>query len=159
MARRGCSWSRRPSQVNPDLVRENLFLVVRKGFTPLFAHPERYDFLAPAQSRDEIPFFQKIKGMFSGSEPPCSERGTNNYSKFKIQNSTLDSLRELGCLFQGNLGSFAGQYGSEVKKRAEILKARGHYHCYGTDAHNARFLRGSWAEKAKDLFIHRDEGD
>ncbi len=54
-----------PSQVNPDLVRENLFLVVRKGFTPLFAHPERYDFLAPAQSRDEIPFFQKIKGMFS----------------------------------------------------------------------------------------------
>ena len=40
-----------PSQAHPELVQENIFLAVRQGFTPLFAHPERCDFLAAAAPR------------------------------------------------------------------------------------------------------------
>jgi protein-tyrosine phosphatase len=125
-----------PSQVNPEMVRENLFLAVRKGFTPLFAHPERYDFLAPSEGGEG--FFCKVKRYFSGNDGRDASNGT---SVLRAQQSTLQALKELGCLFQGNLGSFTGQYGSEVKRRAEILEARGHYHCFGTDAHNSRFLQ------------------
>ena len=66
--------------------------------------------------------------------------GSNN-SKFKMQNAKFSSLSDLGCLFQGNLGSFAGQYGSAVQKRAEMLQAAGRYFCYGTDGHSPRSLR------------------
>ncbi len=34
-------------------------------------------------------------------------------------NPLLDYLRDLGCCFQGNLGSFTGFYGGQVKAVAE----------------------------------------
>jgi protein-tyrosine phosphatase len=113
-----------------DQIRDFIFQVRRKGFTPLFAHPERYDFLAEKQSGGIKELFRKAKRYLSSAD-----EGEN--SKLKTQNSKLLALRDLGCLFQGNLGSFRGFYGSEVRKTALAMQAAGIYHCYGTDAHRA----------------------
>jgi protein-tyrosine phosphatase len=50
-------------------------------------------------------------------------------------NPLLDYLRDLGCSFQGNLGSFSGFYGRQVKAVAEALQGRGVYDRYGSDLH------------------------
>jgi protein-tyrosine phosphatase len=47
----------------------------------------------------------------------------------------LSQLQDLGCLFQGNLGSFVGRYGKLVEKRAVILLETGLYSCLGSDSH------------------------
>jgi protein-tyrosine phosphatase len=44
-------------------------------------------------------------------------------------------LQSLGCLFQGNLGSFSGRYGKLVEKRAVALLDAGVYSCIGSDSH------------------------
>lgn len=48
------------------------------------------------------------------------------------------SLRKLGIEFQCNLGSLAGKYGQEVKKRAEIIKGLDIIEYWGSDAHSLR---------------------
>jgi protein-tyrosine phosphatase len=101
-----------------DQIRDFIYQVKRKGFTPLFAHPERYDFLADEKPGGITGLFRKAKIKFSSSE-----EGSD--SKFKIQNSKLRDLSDLGCLFQGNLGSFIGFYGSVVKKAALAMQAGG----------------------------------
>src|SRR6185369_9778000 len=61
-------------------------------------------------------------------------------------NSLLDFLRDLGCSFQGNLGSFNGFYGVQAKDAAETLKSMGVYDRYGSDLHSpdhAKVVLGS----------------
>jgi protein-tyrosine phosphatase len=121
-----------------EQIRDFVYQVKRKGFTPLFAHPERYDFLAEDQPGGISGFFRKAKRRFS-----ATEQGAD--SKLKTQNSKLHDLRGLGCLFQGNLGSFGGLYGSGVKRAALAMRAAGIYHCYGTDAHRASQIRAQFS--------------
>lgn len=108
------------SQGNVDLIKENIFLAVRRGYTPLFAHPERYSFLS-------------LKG---------AEKGLWGRAKrFLTQNSSaIDDLRNIGCLFQGNIGSFAGIYGAEIKKQAKRLFQAELYCRFGSDAHRPNSL-------------------
>lgn len=114
-----------PSQVRPDLVREALARTLRKGLIPVIAHPERSRLLETPPARG---FWQRLLGG--------GERGTSTANAL-----TFDELRAMGCLFQGNLGAFAGYYGPAVQQRAEAFATAGHYACFGSDGHNAVMLK------------------
>jgi protein-tyrosine phosphatase len=54
----------------------------------------------------------------------------------------IDELHTQGCLLQGNLGSLAGRYGPEVRRRALYLLHAGLYTHFGSDAHRLDGLEG-----------------
>jgi len=112
-----------PSQADGEALKEAIFTIVRLGLTPLFAHPERYGYLALPTIGSGM--FHKVKAYFSGAandDEACSH-------------SLIGVLQQQGCLFQGNIGSFVGHYGSSVAERARQLQQRQFYHCFGSDAH------------------------
>ena len=67
---------------------------------------------------------------------PNVERGTSN----------IELLLDMGCKFQGNIGSFAGIYGEQVRDRALRLLQLGLYDRIGTDAHRPQKLT-DWLER------------
>ncbi|MDA3971221.1 MAG: hypothetical protein PF442_07700 [Desulfobulbaceae bacterium] len=123
-----------PGQANFELIKENIFLAVRQGFTPLFAHPERYHWLTPGQVKQRN-FLARVFDLLR----PASVSQKNNESQ--DANPELADLQAQGCLFQGNIGSFVGQYGREVKERAEQLHHNKFYHCFGSDGHRPEPMR------------------
>jgi protein-tyrosine phosphatase len=118
-----------PSQADPALVRENIHQAVRYGFVPLFAHPERTLFLDPTPA-GEGAWTRLGRALRFFSSPPSSS------PTVFPPDSELGYLREMGCLFQGNLGSFAGVYGSRVRQRAAAMHRAGLYRCFGSDGHS-----------------------
>jgi len=114
------------NQTGASLLKENIYQLMRRRYTPLIAHPERTPLL---QDQDETPILDRFCGWFSRSRPAGG-----------MQYSLLEELRCMGCLFQGNLGSLYGLYGPQVRKQAKALQTAGRYHCYGTDAHRAKMI-------------------
>ena len=115
-----------------ELVRRLLYGVVRSGFTPVIAHPERCPLLEPVVGRRKSRgFLGTCKSLLTGGRNGRQEPDLHDSSG----NLLLDYLRELGCCFQGNLGSFNGFYGVRVRAAAEGLKCLGVYDRYGSDLH------------------------
>lgn len=116
-----------PSNALPDFVKDVCYRIKCSGFVPMIAHPERCRLLEPPQQAISR------KGIWGSIFNP----------KIKAQNSTheerslLGYLKDLGCAFQGNLGSFAGRYGEDARKRAFRLQGEGVYTHFGTDLHSA----------------------
>jgi protein-tyrosine phosphatase len=107
-----------------DMVRRLVYDVVRAGFTPVVAHPERSPLLVPpGPPAGNGGILGGLRNLFPGRGNGPTERPLLSY------------LRELGCSFQGNLGSFSGFYGSQVKSTAESMRDAGIYDRYGTDVH------------------------
>ncbi len=126
------------NQATEDQVKSTLFRVVQKGFTPLIAHPERYRLLEPKEDKSKKGFWTSFFN-----------------SKLKTQNSQfpnalLSYLQEIGCQFQGNLGSFAGLYGERVQRNAQRLQDMGLYSHYGTDGHSVKGLKASGIRESRD---------
>ena len=125
--------------INPEQTKEQIFQIVRKGYTPVLAHPERYQFLIPQEERGGI--LNGFKWLF-GKAQQQSELSTPGL---------LAELQQQGCLLQGNIGSLVGYYGHKVQANAERLQQAGFYHFWGSDAHHpeptAQFL-----EKAKGAY-------
>jgi len=97
--------------------------LMERGLLPLFAHPERCRaFQAPLGKGGVFSFISKWR-----NEPD-------------LTGSLITSLKESGCRFQGNIGSFAGMYGSEVKRQALFFLTEGVYSCLGSDAHTSQGL-------------------
>jgi protein-tyrosine phosphatase len=115
-----------PNNTAVDLVKNTLYTIARRGYTPLIAHPERCQLLeiAVPSSKSSSPW----KKWFS--------RGTTEPSLTEHSNTLLSYLQQLGCKFQANLGSFKGQYGHRVKSNAEVLELYGIYTHVGSDAHS-----------------------
>ena len=121
-----------PPRTSGEMVRQFTYDLVRSGFKPVIAHPERCHLLEPAVRRADS------GGLFS-----ALKRWTGKRDHYKQEhdltestgNSLLDYLRDIGCSFQGNLGSFSGFYGRQVKVVAEALRKRGVYDRYGSDLH------------------------
>ena len=119
-------------RLTAEMVRKVLYNVVRRGFTPVIAHPERCLLLAPVVPRAEgNNFFASIKNLIAGGHRAMDEQALPG----QTGNPLLDYLRELGCSFQGNLGSFQGCYGRRVQSAALALKELGVYDRYGSDLH------------------------
>jgi len=101
-----------------EFIKETCFRIKCSGFIPMIAHPERGDlFTMPQkQTNDRLRFFK-------------AERKTE-------KSELLTYLIDLGCAFQGNLGSFLGLYGQQAQKTANSLKKMEVYTHFGTDLHS-----------------------
>lgn len=122
-----------PPWITPEMVRRLLYDVVRAGFTPVIAHPERCRLLEPVVRRSAgRGLLGTFKDLFTGG---YRDRRQVPDTATTTGNPQLDYLRDLGCSFQGNLGSFSGFYGRQVKATAELMKSLGLYDCYGSDLH------------------------
>ena len=111
-----------------EFIKETCFRIKCSGFIPMIAHPERGDlFTMPQkQTNDRLRFFK-------------AERKTE-------KSELLTYLIDLGCAFQGNLGSFLGLYGQQAQKTANSLKRMEVYTHFGTDLHSRagiKYLDGS----------------
>lgn len=60
---------------------------------------------------------------------------------FYLSHDELLSFVDAGVLIQSNYGSFAGLYDAEVEYRARQLKDEGLITYYGTDMHNAAYVK------------------
>jgi protein-tyrosine phosphatase len=98
----------------------------KHGLKPLFAHPERCRAFELPQREDGL------RGALSFVLGKPKETG--------LEGSLIVSLQSEGCRFQGNIGSFAGVYGTAVQQRALVLLKLGVYSCLGSDAHTSRGL-------------------
>ena len=130
-----------PLQATPELLSHTAYQVVRRGFTPLIAHPERCAVLSPAKHKETVPrtMLGSMLKFAQATLAPRPSRPTPHTSG--VEKTTLvDLLRSMGCRFQGNIGSFAGVYGERVKKRAIRNLRNGLYDCLGSDAHASRGL-------------------
>lgn len=109
-----------PTWAVREMVLDNLRRIVAAGYVPLLAHPERWSLLSPPEPMEGP--WRKVRGLFRSAEEQHSA-------------DLFDRLQGMGCLFQGNLGSFVGRYGREVEKRALIFLKAGLYSCLGSDSH------------------------
>lgn len=134
-----------PPQALPELVAAMAGLIVVQGYTPLIAHPERSEpVLRLLENRSEergprnevnpdprtsIPeprsWFSRLFKPRSPSPDP------------RAPSSETAELPE-SCLYQANLGSFAGFYGPKPQRRAYELLQRGVYACFASDLHDPR---------------------
>ncbi len=131
-----------------DTVRRLLYDVVRAGFTLVIAHPERSPLLAPpAPSNGNGGILGTLRHLFPGrgNGDTAHGPGGNGHGERAQENAPenplLAYLRDLGCSFQGNLGSFTGFYGDQVKRAAESMRTAGIYDRYGTDSHTVEQAR------------------
>lgn len=121
-----------PDHAEVDFVKETCFRIRCSGYTPLIAHPERCKLLAvkaPSRIKGAL---QSLFNRYSlhSKFPPASPDPT-----------LLQYLQQIGCRFQGNIGSFAGAYGERVRQQALNILAHGLYDCFGSDAHHAAKLK------------------
>ena len=125
-------------QISAEIAQKLLYGVVRCGFTPVIAHPERCRLLEPVARRPEgNNFLTSLKSLVRGDRSGSREPDVSDMTGTPL----LDYLRELGCSFQGNLGSFKGVYGSRVQRAAQGLKGMGVYDRYGSDLHSPEQAR------------------
>jgi protein-tyrosine phosphatase len=121
-----------------EIVRQVLYGVVQRGFTPVIAHPERCQLFEPVVRRPEgNKFLASLKNLVISGRSAGNEQDLPEITGTPL----LEYLRELGCSFQGNLGSFKGFYGRRVQKTAQTLKGLGVYDRYGSDLHTPEQAR------------------
>lgn len=121
-----------PATTAPDTVQQLFYAIVRAGFAPVVAHPERCPLLTPGRRQAEKGGLWGRVGRFlpgGGRQETLPRAGGGS------GNQLLDYLRDLGCSFQGNLGSFNGFYGDRAKSSAEAFRSLGIYDRYGSDLH------------------------
>ena len=64
---------------------------------------------------------------------------------------TVATLTTMGCLFQQNIGSFAGIYGEKVRLRALLYLEKGLTHFIATDAHQLPYLEEWHSRGMKEI--------
>ena len=118
--------------ITADMIRQLLYGVVRSGFTPVIAHPERCRLLEPfVHQTESTGLLDNLKNLLAGGRRGSLEQAAPDTTG----NPLLDYLCDLNCSFQGNLGSFSGFYGRQVKNVAEAMRGLGIYDRYGSDLH------------------------
>jgi protein-tyrosine phosphatase len=130
-----------PLQATATLLSHTAYQVVRRGFTPLIAHPERCAVLSTRKHKDPVPrsLLATMLRFANSTLSPHTSRLAPHTSGAE-ETTLVQLLRSMGCRFQGNIGSFAGVYGERVKGRAIRNLREGLYDCLGSDAHASRGL-------------------
>lgn len=112
-----------PNHASTEFIKENCFRIKRGGFIPMIAHPERCShFAMPLEQTSLWIRLSKPKRKTVGTKP--------------VEPTLLDYLKDIGCAFQANLGSFAGWYGQDVQHTADYLKNKKVFTHFGTDVHS-----------------------
>jgi protein-tyrosine phosphatase len=125
-----------PSRASADLVRDNLRHILRRGYVPLLAHPERSALLKHDECgtlSDRLSRRLKRLG--------ASLSGGKTSSDDSAGQGLLFDLKAMGCLYQGNLPSFCGWYGRGPQRQSLYNLAGGFYSCLGSDGHGLKFLK------------------
>jgi hypothetical protein len=73
-------------QTDPAQIKDLIFQILRKGYTPVIAHPERYHYLIPKQ-----PPAGMLKRLFGRKQQPDT-----------ATSGLLSDLQQQGCLLQQN---------------------------------------------------------
>lgn len=139
-----------PRQASPELVRDNVRLIIQRGLIPLMAHPERSVLLGwgePFQKWPSITGFIR-RWLACGSGPALSDAVAPN---LLLQNE----LQDLGCLFQGNILGFSGRYGRKVQLRALVNLEQGLYSYFGSDGHGLDSLEAGLLPALQVLSEHQ----
>lgn len=114
-----------------NLLKEAIFQIRCRGFIPLLAHPERYPTMMPGS---------KSAGFLRRFIYNVLPTDTQFFEKFP---PIVKEIIDMGCLLQGNFGSFSGVYGQEVQRVANLHQKQDHYKYFGSDGHRVRQLRKS----------------
>lgn len=123
-----------PPSARSSVVSDIFFRMIQKGQPPLIAHPERSPVLAFSGEREDEGGFSPlaaIKALLSGRRLRKEPREVEELPPL------VAFLKEMGCRFQGNIGSFAGLYGDTVRETACRYLRAGLYDRLGSDAHFA----------------------
>lgn len=112
-------------------LKEAVFRIRCQGLIPLLAHPERYPKMMPGKKSAR--FLHRLIHNTPASDALFSD----NFP------SIVTEIMDMGCLLQGNYGSFSGVYGQEVQCVAQLHQKQGHYKYFGTDGHRCRQLKKS----------------
>jgi len=152
-----------PSQARPAVVAAMLELIVVQGFIPLLAHPERSEVVwEMLENRQRALAAEQTGGRPIAAEEPQTQRphrspsfwrrwfsagnphgsASKDVSADRQSPALPQTTPELpdGCLYQANLGSFAGYYGDIPQRRAYELLQRNGYDCFASDLHDARSI-------------------
>lgn len=121
-----------PSGTYQGMALESFAAILRKGLTPMIAHPERCRILSDHQKHNipkSLSFFRRntILGKMA-----------LEYSYQHIE--LLDWLLSIDCAFQCNIGSFSGSYGRSIQTAAKRFWNQKISTHFGTDAHSPEFL-------------------
>lgn len=119
-----------PNYADERYVQETCFRIKCSGYIPMIAHPERCRIFAQSTDRKKS-FFD-----FGNKKDSSSKSKTGGLIKY---------LQEIGCAFQGNIGSLAGLYGKEVRQTAKRMKANNLFTHFGTDAHSLEGITNYFA--------------
>jgi protein-tyrosine phosphatase len=120
------------SSANQGMIIDAINAVIRKGFTPMIAHPERCRILTQGQN----PVTSKSQGIFKRNTIPGRIALERSYRHIEL----LDWLTGIECAFQCNVTSLAGAYGRSIQAAANQLLNQGIYTHFGTDAHSPEGL-------------------
>lgn len=112
-----------PNHIPRSFAKDACFRIKQKGFIPMIAHPERNNLFYRSQRKKS--FSENLLGLFFRDDGLSLKETT-----------LLNYLKNIGCAFQANLGSFIGWYGERVWQTADYLDKRNVYTHYGTDAHS-----------------------
>lgn len=124
-------------QTWPEVLEKNWLMPIEDKFIlmelPIF-DPEDIGDLKPVEE------FKKVVSLGLIPLLPHPER------YFYLSEKELMSYLEAGARIQSNYGSFADLYGEETKARALDLQTKGLISYYGTDMHNAHYVKvmGDW---------------
>jgi protein-tyrosine phosphatase len=103
----------------------------------------------PAHSLKDILFEMQMQGY----QPVIAH--PERYIYLEKNRDFYDELKDIGCLFQLNILSFANYYGKAPNELAQYLMKKGYYDLIGTDLHHARHLealqQGAFAIPFKKL--------
>lgn len=136
-----------PSQACGELVLDNIERILKRGYVPLLAHPERSPLLHRAGS-----LLKRLLQRLPGGEIDSETAEQPSFGA-----ALRHQLQRSGCLFQGNLLSFSGFYGRRVQRRASTHLDDGLYRYFGSDGHRADSLETCLLPALQLLSDHRQE--
>jgi protein-tyrosine phosphatase len=125
-----------PAYTYPGMVRDTLSEIIRKGLTPLIAHPERCHLFHEKQNDEK----QKKQSRFFNLINRADSLADLDITFKKRDQELLNWLLAINCGFQCDLQSFKGVYGEMVKRTAEDFNIIDIYTHHGTDAHSTNCL-------------------
>lgn len=116
----------------PGLVKDSISAILRKGFIPMIAHPERYRIFHEKKAEYKI---KKKKSILKNWLSSSYSKSTVLSEEYHDDKELLNWLLSNKCAFQNNLLSFKGVYGYSTKITANNFKQNYIYTHEGTDAH------------------------
>jgi protein-tyrosine phosphatase len=136
-----------PGHTPVELAKSSCYRLTCSGYTPLIAHPERCRLLEPEPDRTENKW--SWRELFNQQHKTQNTKPVDKSSGESV--SLLRYLQDIGCQFQGNLGSFSGYYGERVRFNAEKMRTMNLYNCFGTDGHSLKGLQAVLPDDALRL--------